>query len=95
MIAGNSALQWRPDWMQESTEAAMDFVVVRAGHLQNPRIGFHLIGLVTSRLVDDLQIVERQGETHALSRSRTENARDVTVRWRPALRVDLPDTFPA
>lgn len=52
--------------MQGSSEATMDFVVVRAGHLQNPRIGFRRIGLVTSRLVDDLQIVERRGETRTV-----------------------------
>ena len=32
---------------------------------QNPRIGFHLIGLVTSRLVDNLRAVEQRGEQPA------------------------------
>lgn len=36
---------------------------VRELVFQNPRIGFHLIDLVTSRLTDDLRIVEGRGET--------------------------------
>lgn len=36
---------------------------VRELVFQNPRIGFHLIDLVTSRLTETLRIVERRGET--------------------------------